>query len=166
MGLLDRLGLRKKHDDFSMDSPGSSPDANADPFAPQPNFGQQGAQGDGLGTNPPDLGLPPDPMAQQGFDQSGVQDPLAQQQGFGHSSFNPNDVPLTQGQQMAQQFVQQQQPQQQQALGGQTQNASPEHKMEVMNLKLDAIRSELDSLTQHIKKLEAILEHSGAQKRW
>lgn len=147
---MDKVKFWKKHDDFSFDQD-STPSADPEQSSANVQNYLDGANASDSYANPLDQGLPPDPMNPGGFGRP--QDPLAM-----------NTQP-TQGQQMAQDYIQSQQAVQQPPQQQQTQANNVDQKIEMVNLKLDAIKSELDALNQHIKKLEVMLERSGA-KRW
>ena len=141
MGILDVF--RKKKDEFA------PPDFGANPLDQGPGFGQP----------------------QQGFPDNaptfGEQDPFSQQQQF------PNFQPEPQPQQP--QFSPEHMgferipPGQQGYSSGQSHaqmlnDISIGKDFELVNAKLDAIKAELDSINQRIKRIERINEEPGAKK--
>lgn len=121
-----------------------------------------------------DNGLPPDSMDNH-YANDNVEhqyaDPYAsnttqQSQSTNNTSQNPYAPKPAQmpsgvtGQEMASRYIQEQQPRQQ----GQISNNDIAHREEVLNLKLDSMKNQLDAINQRIQKIEQLLQHNN--KRW
>ena len=153
MSFLDKMKFWKKHDDFSFEQDTTPSEDYSGSSGKVQTYLDSTGSSDQFGMQEGESGLPPDPLAAQGS----TEDPLA----FEHTQSRP-----TQGQQLAHDYMQSQQqtmqpPQQMQK----QQRESQDQKLEMLSLKMDSIKSELDALNQHIKKLEVMIERSGA-KRW
>lgn len=126
MSFLNKLGMNRKHDDFSLDD------------------------------------LPPDPQGDTtpSFDQSSDSFSEPQQtQNFPSYENSAESIPATPGQRMAQDFMQKQEVSQ-----PVSQPSQSNDKMELINVKLDAIRSELVSLGHRMTQLEQKVD--GKKRQW
>lgn len=171
--------FKKKDDDFSFDStdsfsppPGSDSMNNADPFAtPGAN---STSNADPFGTPGSNFDVPKtdDPFATP----QGTPDPFAST--TTNNSFNPSaaqstplppiekvhDAPQSRGSQIAQDYLNRQQASTQNTPAApQTNTASRDqnHNLEMINLKLDAIKSQLEMLNQRLQRVE-----SEPKKKW
>ena len=163
MSFLNKIGIGKKHDDFSLDTnpdpsfttglppePGSMP-ASSDPFAP-PSDASLGlppnpdpmANSMGMSTQP-SFGQTPDPMQPSFSSTPPASDPFA----------TSSNIPATPGQQMAHDYMQQTTASSQPAPKG-------DDMLELINVKLDAIRSEVANLGHRITQME---QKIGEKKR-
>ncbi len=154
MSFKDKLMFWKKddHDDFKFDSNDLPPpaDTGLPPLDGQDPFSQQGPsqqQGPSWQQQPSSQ----DPFAQQQNSFSQARDPFSQQ--------NNDDALVSRGKQLARQYASTQQ--QESSPQNQKNDQSLSHALEVINLKLDAIRSEVSSLSHRIEKLEG-----GKNRRW
>ena len=153
MGILN---IFKKKDRFDFDS-SVDPLAKEDPLAGSTDsFGGdefKDSLADASGTSTVE-----DPLHSGGF-----QDPLA---GSAEQPLPPRqDVPSTPGQQLAHHYIANQQPTSHSLQQGMETNhpGEPSGKndvLEMINLKLDAIKSQLDSMNQRLIKIES------DKKRW
>ncbi|MBN2052801.1 hypothetical protein JW756_04830 [Candidatus Woesearchaeota archaeon] len=139
MGLLDRL-RGKKSDELGLDNLGpdlgSMPDMNAPLGSPDPNFGMP----------PPDMQQP-----------MGGPMPMDMQQQGPPGNFSPESMGFERVQQNGLQGSQGY-PQPQQNLN----EINMGKDLEIISAKLDAIKAELDSMSQRMKRLERMAEGEGS----
>ena len=158
MGFLDRIFGHKHHYDALEDEPitGYDPAASqskvndylgnsqGDSFGTSDSFGnptQQPTTQDPFGA---DSGLPPDPSAN---------DPILQN----------NSARMSNGmnaQDMASRYMKQQE----HMASQQPQNQPPTHQEEVLNLKLESMKNQLEAINQRIQRIEQLLQQNN--KRW
>lgn len=187
MSFADKLQFWKKHnDDFSSDQPDpladtmtdkgsehlSDPQTGLPPLdessVPKSTYGQ-----DSLSSSDP-LSSPADPFA------STEQTPDSFGSSTQSSSANPFSTPSSQqkgsvGKRLASDYMSKENESLAPSWGDsrpQTQGPSSqqkstqEHDMEVMQLKVDAIRSELNAMSQRLIKIEHLLEEQKKKKLW
>lgn len=194
MTFMDKVKFWKKDgNDFSFDD---SSNMGSDPFStstdassglpPDPMSGSSASDvlnSDNLGNE--NLGLPPDPL-------SDSSDPFASnsntQENFGSSrpSSNSSDPfassqnnqdpfarpiapskPETIGQSLAHKYVQEnQQLNIPSSMPQSSDHLTPGSDVEMISLKLDAIRSELNSVTQRMMRLEHLIEEQNKKRGW
>lgn len=161
MSFIDKIQFWKKDDDLDSLPPSDFDDPfaqkSSDPMSQQPDpFAQQGT--DPLAQNSYDPTRDPmptnTPTVQNPFEQP---DQLSQQGSLSQQFARPEQPKVDSfGRKLARDYVQQQSnpPQAEQ-------KSKPDDTMEIVNLKLDAIKSELDAMGTRIKKIESIVEKKG-----
>ncbi|MCA9477923.1 MAG: hypothetical protein KC535_02135 [Nanoarchaeota archaeon] len=144
MSMFGKL-FKKKDDDFSFDS--------TDSFSPPPegSAGSFDQQFDPLGSTSAD---PFSSQGQDAFSSPTGQEPLPPLEQDQHQ------VPQSTGSQIARDYIAKQQATSQPTAAPQQQTTEA-HTMEIINLKLDAIKSQLEMLNQRLEKIE-----HGPQKKW
>ena len=188
-GLGEQAGLppadqqRSGVDDYFAQNDVSGDFPGAGPSAPSLNVGSpQGGQ-DHLGLDQDQTGLPPsdfdhqqDPSmnaASQGYTDPAMGAPTQTTQAVTNTPFEA--TPKTPGQAMAHEYIRQQQPSEpvRNVTGGQPQqqvqqpgaHPSMEQTLEMLHLKIDAIRSELTTVHQRMVKIEQILDGQQQKRR-
>ena len=174
MSLFGKLLGKKKEDSFDPsadfglgDGTPSGPPPMNDPNDP---FAQPAPQGytDPLATQDPLQSPLQDPLAPSqsapitdNYQHNGGMPPLGDPASQSMPSFPPPEQNDSVGRNLAHQFVQQQQAQSQPQV---QQQAPPrqETSLEVVGLKVDALKAEIEALKAHIKHLEQLVEN---QKR-
>ena len=158
MGFFDKVAFWKRKDSFG--------DLKNDPLLNAPPGGEQFGQGFNQGFGQQGF----DPGQSQGFGQGFQQPNFDQGQGFGQNNqfgqgfsdpyapASPQGAPSesSYGQSPApfSQFAQHQQ----QQLPLSSEGISKDKQLEIISLKLDAIKSELDAMSQRLKRLEMIAD--------
>lgn len=159
MGDYDPNASQQKVDRFLADinNPGN---ANQGQAQQMPGVSQQSA----FENQPQDVGLPPDPNQGHFGEQANTN------QNYGMSQSQANTMPngMT-GQELANKYTKQQEYLDKQA------NLNPQqpvgthqkqtHQEEIINLKLDSMKSQLDAINQRMLRIEQLL-NNGNNKKW
>ena len=194
MAFMDKVKFWKKGDnDFSFDD---SSNMGSDPFStsadassglpPDPMAG--GSANDPFASNPvmggENSGLPPDPVgggdpfaspssSQPSFgspaDSSGSSDPFGSSQNTQDPFARPSAPPksATIGQSLAHKYIQgEQQSSSPSSIPLPSNPLQPGTDIEMISLKLDAIRSELNSMAQRMMRLEHLIEEQNKKRGW
>jgi hypothetical protein len=171
MSFLTKLQFWKKNDDFAFDT---NMDKNYSFNENQQNFSNQENSWD----QNQDYGLPPqDPYASQSFDDMNAskyempQDPYYQEQESmqqNNSLFRPiqqdqNETETDYGKRLARKYMSQQETLQQ-ANQEPNQNYYSNNSSELLNLKIDAMKSDLALANQRLQKIEQLLELQVKQR--
>lgn len=159
MSILGKL-FKKKEDDFSFDSSSSFSDTSnpfgdstntSDPFATNNSFGNSGTDPFSSTSSSPfgDAASNSDPFATPnttGMPQRASSPPMPPMD-------DAHDIAPTRGSQIARDYITRQQ-QGMQPSSQTTSSSGNEHTLEIINLKLDAIKSQLEMLNQRLSKVE------------
>lgn len=147
MGILDIFKKRSEEPDmteFGTELGGRQMPEQGDPFAPQPT-----------GLDAP-LGAPDQQQQSMGFGMPPQSQQMSQQQQ--QRQFTPEDFGF-------EKVPQSQQPRGSGSFGGSVSEINFGKDLEIISAKLDAIKAELDSVNQRLKRIERIAEEPGSSRK-
>lgn len=193
MSFMDKVKFWKKDDDFSFDNSSSANSFNDSSFG---DSSMSSNDPFASSSDPSSSGLPPDPMSGSSDDMFSDPMSGSSSDNFGTGSFGQSSTSSSQqfgtssntgssqssqdpfarptpppkspsvGQSLAHNYIQQEQGHSVTPSPQSSQSTKPSSETEMVSLKLDAIRSELNVVSQRLMRLEQLVEAQNKKRGW